>query len=197
MFKPNVRGVSKRELRFSFSGWRSSENFVIQHRYPWRKNWVEQLSTDETIKPLLARSGNIYLSKELPVAKAIKFKTPRHKRIAVFGSAVFTLLLLVIPTIDLEFDSHVAATSEQQTRQSASSVDCESILMNPEVMIQEWLAGKPSHQLTITEKQRAVLGGLQFRRVSIACDQQRSDLSLTMTLTQGEWHLKKFTRLEN
>lgn len=202
MFKPNVRGVSKRSLKFGLAGWQSSESFMIQHRYPWRRNWVEKLAADDSLRPLLARSGNVYLSKRVDATELKKSTHSSKKRLAIYGYALFALIFLLtsqIVIIENPIDSSFSkpAISRPAARETSSVVNCESIMKDPEGKIREWLAGRAQEQLTISETQRSVLGGVQLRVILVSCGQLRRDFNLTLTLTQGEWKLKKFTRLEN
>lgn len=198
MFKPNIRGVAKNALGFGFAGWRNSEDdSLIKHRYPWRRNWVELLNGDDSLKPLLARSGNIYLSKQANLPEKGKSNALPKKRIAIFGSAVFTAVILLISLFNFQSDSDERAELGTEVKQESSPADCESLLRNPDMEFEEWLLGTTHKRLNITETQRAVLGGVQFRRVSVICDQLRADFGLTIILINGVWQLKKFTRLEN
>lgn len=202
MFKPNIRGVSKRALRFGVMGWRTSDAYIIKHRYPWRRNWLERLAADDSLKPLLARSGNVYLAKQDADAVHRQFNGPSKTRFAIYGAAVVSLLLMFLTLVGFQEDSvkTVSSTTSNSgpiASQTSLALECENAMKNPEGKIQEWLLGKKLKPLTIAETQRAVLGGVQLRRVSMICDQQRINANLTITLTHGEWQLKKFTRLDD
>lgn len=193
MIKPNVRGVSKRSLRFTWAGWRNlDDDSLIQHRYPWRKNWVEKLAKDTSLRPLLSRSGNVYLAHQIAMAKAAKSRAGTKRRLVIFSCAVAILTLFTIPLLDVESQSQ-----EPVLTQASVPVDCESMLNHPDKEFQAWLQGKSNSRFTISETQRAVIGGVELRRVEVFCDQLQSIFSLTMTFRNGEWQLKKFARLDN
>lgn len=193
MIKPNIRGVNRRSLRFSLAGWRNSEDHtLIKHRYPWRRNWLEQLNADGSLKPLLARSGNIYLATQAAPGKSGKTRAIPKSRVALLFIGMATLLFFTISIVHFQNKPQRSVSVP-----SAAPVNCESMLKSPESIFQDWLRGNSNSKLTLTETQRAVLGGLQFRRVLVSCDQLQSDFRLTMTFVHGEWKLKKFARLDN
>lgn len=193
MIKPNVRGVSKRSLRFTGAGWRNSEDdSLIQHRYPWRRNWVEKLAKDTSLRPLLSRSGNVYLAYQIAMAKDLKSRAGTKSRLVIFSGAVAILTLLTVPLFEVQSQSQKPVST-----QASAPVDCESMLNHPEKGFLAWLQGKSNIRFTISETQRAMIGGVELRRVQVNCDHLQSIFSLTMTFRNGEWKLKKFARLDN
>lgn len=193
MIKPNIRGVNKRQLKFSWAGWlNSAHNTLIQHRYPWRRNWVEQVRADASLQPLLARSGYVYLLHQATTGRPgrSRGKATRIVLFALGGVSVF--LFVALPTLQVSDESIVTPSSA-----ALKPTNCQAILNQPENTFRHWLKGGLASKFKITETQRTVIGGVQLRKVSVSCDQLKSDYKLTLALTNGEWQLKKFARLEN
>jgi hypothetical protein len=198
MFKPNIRGVGKHNLRLELTGWRNREdNSLIKHRYPWRLSWIELATADSSLTPMLSRSGQVFLVQESPVAKTktiLGVSRSRSRTFALFGviSAISLLLgFLLVPT------SMSKKTAVAEPRSTATMTDCKEVLLNPENEIAKWLNGTGSKQIVIHEIQREELGGIQFRKISISCDDQKRVLQTTFTLRDKTWQLKKFARLDN
>jgi hypothetical protein len=198
MFKPNIRGVGKRNLRLELAGWRNREDYsLIKHRYPWRLSWLELASGDSSLTPMLARSGQVFLVQKSPIAKtkaSLGVSRSRSKTFSLFLviTAISLLLgFLLVPT----YMAKKTAVAEPRT--TATITDCKGVLLNPENEIAKWLNGIGSNQIVIQEIQREELGGIQFRKISISCDDQQRVLQTTFTLRDKTWQLSKFARLDN
>jgi hypothetical protein len=198
MLKPNIRGVAKRNLRVALAGWRNlQDNSLIKHRYPWRLSWVEQMASDSSLSPALARSGQVFLVRSAPASQTKSVpgsSQPRSKYFFWFAliSAIGVLAgVMFVPT--------AAAKKTAGTAPSKLPVVavCKSFLINPEQEITKWLDGTGSNEIAIKEIQRQELGGVQLRRISATCNDQQADFQITLSLRDKTWRLKKFTRLAN
>jgi hypothetical protein len=197
MFKPNIRGVGRRNLRFERAGWRNpSDDSLIKHRYPWRRSWIELASADSSLIPVLARSGQVFLvqSSKPNMASIASAKTrSRPRTFLLFGavSAIGVLAcVMFVPTAS-------AKRVVEKPIESIAEIDCSKVFQNPESEITKWLVGKNSDELLITEVLREELGGIQLRRINASCGDQQEQIQITLTLKDKAWQLKKFTRLEN
>ena len=198
MFKPNIRGVAKRNLRVALAGWRNlQDNSLIKHRYPWRLSWVEQLAGDTSLSPALARSGQVFLVRSAPVSQTkslSELSRPRRKYLFWFGliSAIGVLAGVMFVPASAAKKTAVAAPSK-----SPVIAVCKTILQNPVQEITKWLDGVGSDGIEINEIQRQELGGFQLRRINAVCDDQQVVFQITLSLKDKTWKLKKFTRLAN
>ena len=195
MFKPNIRGVSKRGLKFGLTGWQiQGQDSRIEHRHPWRLSWIERVAVDSSLHPVLARSGQVYLICEgARSVKGTPVRTGAKKKIlftAVVAVCVFAGAMLVSPAQEKQ--------AQHVSKYSAVAVDsCSVILQDPGELIGNWLAGEMSKEAVVTEEQQILLGGLQLRKIGISCGTQDQNFQLTLTQKGSSWQLKKFTRLEN
>ena len=198
MFKPNIRGVAKRSLRLELVGWRNSQdNSLIKHRYPWRLSWIELAAGDSSLTPALARSGQVFLVQKPPVAvaqvflAAIRSKLNKYVLFCVISAIGVLLGVLLVPT------SWAKKTVVAAPSSPAAIIDCKRVLLNPENEITKWLNGTGSDVIVFQEIQREELGGIQFRRISVSCDEEQQVLQATFALRDKAWQLKKFARLDN
>ena len=202
MLKPNIRGFNKRTLHFGLRGWRiEGEDSTIQHRLPWRRSWVEQIATDETLTPVLARSGQVHLiysdtkSTNEPVARTgAKYMLP----LVAFAMVLIFVVTMLLPSAQPNPAQPVSQCSAGEVACGVVEVDqCATVLQNPEAEVTKWLTGLESKTAKITEEQRVLLGGLQLRKVRVTCGTHSQKLKLTLSQTAGAWQLKKFARLED
>lgn len=198
MFKPNIRGVGKRNLRLELTGWRNREDgSLIKHRYPWRRSWIEVVTGDSSLTPVLARSGQVFLrqSSAPAMARMAPAKTSsRPSKFVFFGAVSAVGVLVVVMFVPTASAEKVSIAKEGD---AIAALDCTKVLQSPEQEINKWLAGLSSDQVVIQEVQREELGGVQLRRIEASCGDQQEDLQITLTLRDKAWQLKKFTRLEN
>ena len=116
VFKPNIRGVPKRTLRFGLHGWLDiKSNQLIQHRWPWRRTWIEMLDREPDLHPIVSRSGQVMLVRQNPSGnpKRIKFKLFATILVVLFG----TLLALGLSRLDFR-PSELNSRSETSIGQS-------------------------------------------------------------------------------
>lgn len=195
MFRPNIRGFSKQSLRLGLFGWRieRSESF-IKHRWPWRLSWVETIASDEVLTPVLARSGFVHLISKAGTKAHVVSAGLRRLRGSLlwFGSTVCVVSVAILCT-PLEENQ----TKSHSPSPAVSPESCAALLQNPKKLVAKWLAGSESEITKITEENRLQLGGIQLRKVSIACGTQIESVQLTLIADGSAWRLKKFTRLEN
>jgi hypothetical protein len=198
MFKPNIRGVGRRNLRFELAGWRNpSDDSLIKHRYPWRRSWIELASADSSLTPVLARSGQVFLvqASKPNMASIAPAKTRSRPRKFLLFSAVsaigFLAGVMFVPTASAK------RTVVEKPLDLVAEKDCSKVFQNPEIEITKWLVGKNSDELLIEEVLREELGGIQLRRINASCGDQQEQIQITLTLKDKAWQLKKFTRLEN
>lgn len=198
MFKPNIRGVGKKNLRFELAGWRNHQDeSLIKHPYPWRHSWIELVAGDSSLTPVLARSGQVFLVQSSAPAMANIAATksrlsPRKYLLFSLISGLGVLASVMLMPIDSEI-----RTSSDNSDEPSVILDCANVLQNPEQEITKWLNGTASNQASIQEAQREELGGVQFRRINASCGDQQVKIQITLTLRDKTWQLKKFTRLAN
>ena len=198
MFKPNIRGVGKRNLRIGLAGWRNRhDNSLIKHRCPWRRSWVEQVASDPSLSPVLARSGQVFL-----VRRALAAETKADSALGLPGPKNLVWFGLIIAIGVLAAIMFVPTAANKKTAFVAPSkvpalVDCKTLLKHPEHEITRWLDKVVTSEIAIKELQRQELGGIQLRRINATCDDQQVVFQITLSLRGKEWQLKKFTRLAN
>lgn len=199
MFKPNIRGVHRSALRFGLSGWKSAPNAIlIQHRYPWRNNWVERLCADERRQPVLARSGQVYLvwPLEMQSAKPKGANVKLRFGIALLVGGVIAFVFAQAVPVPRDSPSQVilgAATTKPLSMQEK----CSAALTKPGRLFDTWIKTGAAPEVAIQELQRQVFGGVQNRKIQIQCDATKEIYKLSLSLKSGSWQLKRFTRLEN
>lgn len=198
MFKPNIRGVGRRNLRLGLAGWQDrSDGSLIKHRYPWRRSWIERVAGDSSLTPVLSRSGQVYLvqSSVPKVASYAAAKTRWQQRNFLLFAAVSAVGVLA-GVIFLPTASAMRAVVEKPI-ESIAETNCSKVLQNPETEITNWLSGENSDVIDVQEVQREELGGVQLRRIIASCGDQQQAFQINLTLKDKAWQLKKFTRLEN
>lgn len=198
MFKPNVRGLGKHDLRLELAGWRNRvDNSLIKHRYPWRRSWPEQVSRDASLSPVMARSGQVLLvqnaSQVATKSNHANFQTkPRRSlQVGVISGIAGVAVLLLVPT------STTNKVAVVEVKKVPAAFDCKEYLQNPVREITMWLNGSGVDEIEIEEIDRQELGGVQFRQINTLCGNNRAGFQITLTQRDQVWHLKKFTRLED
>ena len=109
----------------------------------------------------------------------------------------FVAAACVVTVAILFMSSQETPTKPLSPSPAVSPESCAAHLQNPEQLVAKWLAGSESEITKITEEHRLQLGGIQLRKVSIACGTQIESVQLTLIADGSAWRLKKFTRLEN
>lgn len=205
MFRPNIRGVPRRGLRLGLSGWRdTNSDLLIRHRLPWRSSWTARLSAEPNLRPMLSRSGLVFLisNESAQNIRQERDKSVPHKSKLVFAALV-ALIFSVIMTLAIGSPRpHTKTQPDNQANASTSSgsatpLGCESTLVEPQKQIEAWIGGEQSSRLEITELQRQQIGGVQSRVIRVGCEAKSAVLQLTLVLQEKTWTLKKFARLEN
>ena len=198
MFRPNIRGIPRRSLRFGCAGWHdTNSDQLIQHRWPWRNSWIVKLAFEPNLAPVLSRSGLVFLARNESAEQETPIARLRSRRKLVVSTIA---ALLVLATITLAMEAPRAQSKPKadtgNNLQGALPVGCESMLAEPGQQIESWLGGGKS-QFEIAELQRHQIGGVQSRLIQVSCDSESEILRLTLVLQQKSWILKKFARLEN
>lgn len=222
MFRPNLRGVARANLRLGFSGWQdATTGQLIEHRWPLREHWVTRLAKNAHLQPVLSRSGQVYLIRSFDVPKvkhesmekgmplvvdsAPKTRTSANNKI-LFATAVascvgISIWLLgsgALPTqMQLTQKALIQKTLTQKTQNPEPADECAQNLASPESALNNWLNGKASATYQITEISRFDLGGIQSRTVQLDCGAESQKINLSLIKHGDVWELNKFARLEN
>lgn len=197
MFKPNIRGVSRRSLQWSRRGWLDSETGrVFKHRMLWRSSWLCKLSRDSQLTPILARSGQVLLF-EFSDAKALRI---RFKHGAKQKTLLASLAMLVSSVLLVMGFPGASKTDTEKPKNASSNIplpNCERQTENPAVSINSWLANKSTDGIAVVELGRNELGGVQSRMIELVCASKVVRFRLKLTKEDEKWQLTKITRLDD
>jgi hypothetical protein len=196
MLKPNIRGISKKALRFTIRGWRDTNNgSLIKHRFPWRRSWTELLAIDSKLRPTISRAGQVYLISNEPIKDVVASQTRIRKPILILVILVAVIVFGILGT-DLISGTgfQKSATQPETSLQRSTERSCSQIFENPTVTLEQLLGGQES-RVVMTEISRDLIGGVQSRVVNLSCEGTTSLFQLQLTKNKGLWSLNKLARL--
>jgi len=197
MFKPNIRGFPKAQLRLSLLGWRLREKpeTMILHRFPWRCSWVKQLGGHPEGQPVLSRSGVTHLVvefKERPARTIPKF--------LLIAMALFTLLaLLLIVQAEPESKQERLSSSRPKDNVPINTAPSTCPVGESEYSdkISDWLGNRDISPIGISQESQLQIGGVRSTVVSISCQANQTRLRITEVLQKGSWEIKETAQLDN
>ena len=192
LFKPNLRGVRRHSIRFTWRGWRYTDttgiDWLIEFNWPWRRSWPTRLEANKVV--LQSRSGETYL--------AIKAEQPPQQSSGHQASRAKFLPLLVLPLIAGAFLVWPVEVKPQNAKGILPRNEtCQSLLSNADSAIDAWLANSSTGRLSFTQLEQFELGGVRELIVLAECENQQQKFSVQVA-KQGEvWRLSKTSRLAN
>jgi hypothetical protein len=212
MFRPNIRGYNRSKIGFTLRGWIFAGEIktLFLHRWPWRKNWLHELNTNQDLEVSFSRSGAAHLHRirKLELTKG-GFGFSRFYKIAA-GSIIS--LCLAIPLYLWQLSSNPNYSDEDTvTSQSAIQRETEpqalvgakptkSVCPKSEdsyPVLEKWVLGERDPLVQITKFVQFEIGGVRSSHVELRCGESVFEFELLEALTAEGWRLRKSTQLEN
>ena len=200
MFKPNIRGHPRSDLRFSARGWISISNqeLVILHRVPWRRSWLHQLDMHEDPILLVSRDRRVHLQ----IKRTATSKIPSAPKLLAAGSKPLMLIMAFVAATLAVFFGFGSAFQVQETNpvslpkvESGSRVlSCADIFSNFADIIQKWNSQVPlpptKSAFEISRVNRSQLGGVRSSLIDLNCDGEINQYRLSEVRQASGWKFR-------
>lgn len=197
MFKPNIRGYPKAQLRFTLFGWnlRDKPESIILHRFPWRRSWIKQLGRHPEAQPVLSRLGRTHL-----VVDFKNWPTRTIPKLIFIALALFTILLLAV------FSQ--AGPGSKQDRLSNSKPEavapinsatsaCPVTSKDYSDKIRDWLGDRDVSPIDFSQESQIQIGGVRSTVVLISCQSSQKRFRVTEVKQRDTWEFKETAQLDN
>lgn len=193
MFRPNIRGIPRQDLRPGLNGWhlKSQPQKVIPYSWPWRTNWVHQIHRNPKLDVFLSRSGKVHI---LVDVDGDGNKKPRGKFFYAVMAGVTALGALMLATSSIAETKSIAPV--ELAGSPVAVTNCDQLMLNPDKFLaKENSSSQDQLQLKVISEQQ--LGGVKSKVVSVSCGTQRSEYRVTYIKQKDVWNITKWVRLEN
>ncbi|MEN9955906.1 MAG: hypothetical protein RLY34_713 [Actinomycetota bacterium] len=200
VFKPNLRGIPASQITLSWCGWKlkNPEFKLLQFRFPWRRNWVAQLYSNELFDVAISRSGNAHLLSRRIVSiekqeEPIRRFTPM---VSIAFSIVFVLLAFAWPWVNsLEVDG--SSTPKEIPTASATKDACEAVFKESKKHIVVFLIDPTASNFNIQFGPELTIGGVSSQIARITCGLNTEQFRVTKQKIAGSWQVTKSVQLNN
>lgn len=192
MFRPNIRGIPRQDLRPGLNGWhlKGQPQKVIPYSWPWRTNWVHQIHRNPKLDVFLSRSGKVHI---LVDVDGDGNKKPRGKFFYAVMAGVTALGALMLATSSIAETKSIAPV--ELAGSPVAVTNCDQLMLNPDKFLaKENSSSQDQLQLKVISEQQ--LGGVKSKDVSVSCGAQTSDYRVTYIKQKDVWNIKKWVRLE-
>ncbi|CAB4615026.1 MAG: hypothetical protein F2599_00655 [Actinobacteria bacterium] len=208
MFKPNIRGYNRSKIGFTLRGWifAGEIKILFLNRWPWRKNWLHELNTNQDLEVSFSRRGDAHLH-TLFESGSLKDRD-RHTKTFKIGTGSLIALFLVAPLMLWQTSSEPnyqdslqpAIQPKKEPEQLFSNEPTKSGCPKVEdtyPVLEDWVLGKKGPLVQITRSAQIEVGGIRSSHAEFRCGNSVFDFELLEALTPQGWRLRKSTQLEN
>jgi hypothetical protein len=190
MFKPNIRGFSKAQLRFTLFGWRLREKpeSMILHRFPWRRSWLKQLERYPEAQPALSRLGRTHLVVEL---KERPIRTiPKYLVIAVALLVILFISSIGQAESPSNQDRLTISRPEPDAPINIASNKCPMADNDYVEVIADWLGNRDISPISISQESQLQIGGVRSTVVLVSCQSNQKRYRITEVMQKGTWEIE-------
>ena len=197
MFKPNIRGYPKAQLRFTLFGWRLGENpeSMILHRFPWRQSWVKHVLSQPDAQPVLSRLGKTHLVVELKERPARTIPKYLFIAVAVFTISVLAVIAKAEPASNQDRSSNTSP--EPVVPSKSTSKECPVAEKDYDEVIGDWLGNRDVSPINVFRESQLQIGGVRSTVVLISCQSNQARYRITEVRQRDTWEMKETAQLDN